>query len=100
MKKYLLVGVLYFFTFVAMILGIYSQGIVKLFPDYDPNQVLIILIVTSVILFFVTFLIALLILRKQKAKRQAYFAFIVLNFFAGVSVSMWSIFVLMMWFGQ
>lgn len=99
MKGNIVLGILYVLLAIAAVLGIYSQSFAYMFTDFAPYQVLIVVIVISTALFFVTFLTGLLILLKQKVKRNANFGYMILNFFIGFSVTMWSLFVLIMWMG-
>lgn len=87
----------------AAFLGWYAQDIAYYFENHlfyqDPFKTLIIVTITSVVLFIISFVINTILLAIQKVKPRIYIILLIANVFIGFFVSLWSLFVLAMWWG-
>src|SRR5690625_563922 len=100
MKRNILDIFLFGIILFAAFLGWYAQDIAYYFESYqDPFKTLIIVTITSVVLFIITFVINTILLAVQKVKPRIYIILLITNVFIGFFVSLWSLFVLAMWWG-
>ncbi|MDF2546133.1 MAG: hypothetical protein K0R93_1031 [Anaerosolibacter sp.] len=98
---------LHFFMYGSMILatmlGVYAQSIsyyinsniVKISPLYS----LTVLTMISILLYTVPPMFAYKFINKQQNGEASYVPHIYINSLLGVSISVWSLFVLIMWWG-
>ena len=103
MKRKVLSVILFSMTLIAAFLGIYGQDIAYYFEDHlfyeSPFKTLIIVTVTSVSLFLLTFIIEIILLAVQKIKPKVFIMLLITNGVVGFFISWWSLFVLAMWWG-
>lgn len=103
MKRNILAIFLFGIILFAVFLGLYAQDIAYYFESHlfyqNPFTTLIIVTVTSVVLFIATFVITTILLAMQKVKPKIYIVLLITNVFIGFFTSLWSLFVLAMWWG-
>ncbi len=88
-------------TLFAAFTGVYAQDIAYYFENHlfyqDPLKTLIIVTITSISLFLISFVLNTILLSIQKIKPRIYIILLIANVFIGFFVSLWSLFVLLMW---
>ncbi len=88
---------------IASILGIYGQGIAYFLNEniakIHPIYYLTVITITSVFLYGVTVLLMYIYTKKQIIKKDKFSIYLYVIGFIGVPISLWSIFVLAMWWG-
>lgn len=103
MKRNILAIFLFGIILSAAFLGWFAQDIAYYFESHllyqDPFKTLIIVTITSVVLFIITFVINTILLAIQKVKPRIYIILLITNVFIGFFISLWSLFVLAMWWG-
>jgi len=103
MKRKILAIFLIGITLFAAFLGWYAQDIAYYFENHllyqDPFKTLIVVTITSFGLFIISFVINTILLVIQKVKTRIYIILLIANVFIGFFVSIWSLFVLAMWWG-
>lgn len=102
-KRNILAIFLFSIILIAAFLGWYAQDIAYYFESHlvyqDPFQTLIIVTITSVGLFIIACIINTILLANQKRKPKIYIISLAINIFIGFFISLWSLFVLAMWWG-
>src|SRR5699024_3071407 len=103
MKRNILVVFLVGMTLFAAFLGWYAQDIAYYFEKHlfyqAPFKTLIVVTITSVALFIILFVIHIMLLGGHKEKPRIYIILLITNIFIGFFTSLWSLFVLAMWWG-
>lgn len=101
MKRKILAIFLLCITLFAALLGWYAQDIAYYLENHmlyqDPFKTLIIVTITSVGLFIIAFVIHTILLAIEKIKPRIYIFLLIANVVIGFIVSLWSLFVLTMW---
>lgn len=86
----------------ATILGIFGQRIAHFIYyvlEFNPVYSLTIITIISVFLYLTIPLLGYILVKKQKVEKHSLLGFTVIVFSIGLPVSLWSLFVLVMWFG-
>ncbi|AIF45337.1 hypothetical protein [Virgibacillus sp. SK37] len=103
MKRNLLSIAFLLITLFAAYLGLFAQDIAYYFADHlfnvSPFQVLIIVTLTSIGIFLMVFLAEMIILVRQQVKSILLKQMLFTNALIWIFVSVWSWFVLAMWWG-
>jgi hypothetical protein len=103
MKRSILAIFLTGITLFAAFLGWYAQDIAYYYENHllyqDPFKTLIIVTITSVGLFIISIVINTILLATQVKPRRIYIILLIANVFIGFFISLWSLFVLAMWWG-
>ncbi|WP_019377168.1 hypothetical protein [Virgibacillus halodenitrificans] len=103
MKQKLLSIAFLVITLFAACLGLFAQDIAYYFADHlfdaPPFQVLIVVTLTSIAIFLMVFIAEMIILVRQQVKSILLKRMLFTNVLIGIFVSMWSWFVLAMWWG-
>lgn len=103
MKKNININILFGLSLFAAFLGLFAQSIARFFESrlfyMDSLKMLIIVTISSISLFILVFFIQLILLTVRKLKPKRFMALLITNGVMGVLVSIWSIFVLNMWWG-
>lgn len=88
---------------IAAFLGLFAQDIAYYFEDhlfYEPAlKMLTIVTITSVSLFILAFIAGTILLSIERIKPKVYIRLLIANVFIGFFVSLWSLFILAMWWG-
>ncbi|ULT59492.1 hypothetical protein L1999_13615 [Neobacillus drentensis] len=89
---------------VATVLGVYGQSLAYYVDENiantnHPIYYVTVFTVSSVILYFVTFLLAYLLKRGKKIDNKVTSIYIYGFGMIGIGVSLWSVFVCVMWWG-
>jgi len=101
MKRIILIIFLLSITLFASLLGLFAQDIAYHFEDHlfnaAPFKTLVIVTMISVGLFIIGFVIHTILLASQKLSPKVYIVLLSVNAIAGLLISSWSLFVLLMW---
>ncbi|MFC0300444.1 hypothetical protein ACFFIS_06365 [Virgibacillus soli] len=103
MKKPIVFTILIGITLLAAYLGWFAQDIAYYFQSHlfyvEPFITLIIVTAISICLFVLAFIIEFILYSIKKIKSNMLFALFITNIIAGIFISLWSLFVLVMWWG-
>ena|SRR5699024_6761664 len=103
MKRNIMSLILILTILLATFLGWFAQDIAYYFADHlfyqDPFTTLIVVTIISISLFIISFVLNTILLAKQKINPKIYTILLLVNVFIGFFVTLWSLFVLAMWWG-
>ena len=103
MKRNIMSLILIVIILLATFLGWFAQDIAYYFSDHlfykDPFKTLIVVTIISISLFIISFVLNTILLAKQKVNPKIYTILLLVNVFIGFFVTLWSLFVLAMWWG-
>ena len=103
MRSHVLSIALLCVTLFAAYLGLFAQDIAYYFTDDyfsgTPFQILIIVTLTSIGLFIIVCVVEMILLARKRLKANVFARLFIANLIIGCFVSIWSLFVLMMWWG-
>ena len=90
-------------TVIAALVGIFGQDIAYFLGEtvaiLDPIRALTMVTILSISLFLFTFILATIFFMQQRIDTKVYLLLIVLLLVIGILVTIWSLFVLAMWWG-